>query len=348
MRVVAITVATVSVAAGTLAVNSPVRAASIGFDITSVRLGTPTAGAVSTVNGITYLNQTIPVTGFSANGVQWESGTSSLFEVTVRRSGSAPTDNFGNYNNREVITGERLPGDPPTTLRIPEPTTAQAALAANNILEVVDNVFVNTGYINGIQTDIERVDFVTPSGVNTSSDRAVTVLERGLNTVHDPFQIAPILSIDNAGNPTSYGNLISVPIGWGQTNLRPGGAANNNADYTIVTNSTGPFSNVLSVSQQIGGFLIPLSNLAAPGTTIYGYSLFAPDVNDSGNPANLLDWKNSAVFPTNTPNAVGGIDLVAINIGPVKAVPEPSGILGTLAFGAIGAGYLLKRQKVTT
>ncbi|OKH29366.1 hypothetical protein NIES2101_43475 [Calothrix sp. HK-06] len=59
-------------------------------------------------------------------------------------------------------------------------------------------------------------------------------------------------------------------------------------------------------------------------TTIYGYSLFAPDVNDNGNPANLLDWKNAAFFPQNTPNALGGLDLLSSSGRIATAVPEPS------------------------
>jgi hypothetical protein len=334
VKVAAITATTASISVLNLVVNFSAKAASLGFDVTSVGLGQLTQSSVSTVNGITYLNQTLPITSFSANGKTWLPGEAP-FEVIVRRSGSIPTDDFGNYNNREVISSELLPGASPTTLRIPEPTTTQATLRANNILETVDNVFVNTGYINGIQTDIERVDFVTSSGIKTSSDRAVTLFDRGPNDKHDPFKIAPILSIDSAGNPTSYGNLLSVPIGWGLTNLRPGGAADQNLNYTIVTNSTGAFSNVLNVSQQIGGILIPLSNLATPSTTIYGYSLFAPDVNDNGNPANLIDWKNASIFPLDTPNAVGGIDLVATNVGVAKAVPEPGMLLGTLFAGGL-------------
>lgn len=90
---------------------------------------------------------------------------------------------------------------------------------------------------------------------------------------------------------------------------------------TAITNSAGAFSNVLSVTQKFGSLLIPLSELATTGSKIYGYSLFSLDVNDRGNPINLLDWTNASVFPQDTPNTVGGIDLAATNIGVVKAVP---------------------------
>jgi len=327
--------------------TAPVQAASLGFTVTSITLEPLVDSPDSTVNGITYLNQSLPISGLTANSVDWTPGGFPTPVVTLRRGGYAATDDFGNFNDRQVISGERLPGDPVTTLRTPQPTTAQAALSQNNILLAVDNVFVNAGYINGIQTDIERVDFVISSGVKTSPKRAITIFERGPNTAHDAFQIAPILSIDSAGNPTSYGSLLSINAGWGQTNLRPGGAAGNNLDYTILTNSSGAFSNVLSVSQQIGGLLIPLSELAATSTAIYGYSLFAPDVNDESNPANLLDWTNAAVFPQNTPNSIGGLDLTAFNAGVVETVPEPASVLGLLALGTLGMGSALKKKKAS-
>ncbi|MEH2450100.1 hypothetical protein [Nostoc sp.] len=41
------------------------------------------------------------------------------------------------------------------------------------------------------------------------------------------------MSLDDAGNPTSYGSLISIAAGWGQTNLNPGSAADNNGNFTV-------------------------------------------------------------------------------------------------------------------
>ncbi len=320
-------------------------AIAVGFTVTSLSIGSLAEGSVSTINGITYLNQTLPINSLSANSVNWIPSGASIPIVTLRRGGYAPTDNFGNFNNRQVLWAERFPGDLETTVRIPIQTTTQAALSQNNILLGTDNLFVNTGFVNGIQTDIERADFTISGGVETSANQAIAILERGPNTAHDPFQIAPILSIDSAGNPTSYGDLLSIPIGWGQTNLRPGGAPNNNLDYTVLTNSSGTFTNVQTdQSQQVGGLLIPLSELSPTPTTIYGYSLFSPDVNDSGNPANLLDWTNAAVFPQDTPNTVGGIDLVAANLGVLKAVPEPSSIAEVLLFGVSIAAWKLKKK----
>ncbi|MCF2148884.1 hypothetical protein IQ276_021140 [Desmonostoc muscorum LEGE 12446] len=338
------TVAVVSIGFATTWGVAMDSAKAVGFTVDSVTLGSLTDGSDSTVNGVTYLNQSLPITGLSANSTNWTPDIFASPVITLRRGGYAATDNFGNFNNRQIAWGERLPGDPDSIVRIPQPTNTQAVLSQNNILQGSDNVFVNTGYINGIQTDIERVDFVFNTEVETSDKQAITIFDRGLNTAHDSFQIAPILSVDSAGNPTIYGSLISIAAGWGQTNLRPGGAADNNVNSTVLTDSTGAFGNVLSVTQQVGGLLIPLSELATTGSKIYGYSLFSPDVNDGGNPINLLDWTNASVFPQDTPNSVGGIDLVATNLGVVKAVPEPSFVAGVLLFSTFVIAGKLKNR----
>ena len=327
-------------AAGSTAISSA-NAATLTYDVTSVEYAPLVDGADSTVNGITYLNQSLPITTVTANSSKWAIGTYPKPVITLRRGGYAPADDFGNYNNRVVPSSERLVGDPETTVRAPQPTTAEAVLNQNNIFAAVDNVFVNAGYINGIQTDIERADFVFKDGLKTSSSLAIALFDRGPATAHDAFKIAPVLSIDNAGNPTSYGSLLSIATGWGQPNLRPGGGATDNLPYTVLTNSGGVFGNVLSVNQQVGGLLISLPEIST-ASTIYGYSLFSPDVTDGGNSGNLLDWKNSAFFPQNTPNAVGGLDLVA-GSGQIVAVPEPSTVLGSFAIGSLFVALKRKR-----
>ncbi|MBW4608025.1 MAG: PEP-CTERM sorting domain-containing protein [Hassallia sp. WJT32-NPBG1] len=320
------------IATGNIA-SSPAVAATLAKDVTGVSFGSLVDNPDSTVNGVTYLNQSLPITGVTANSVDWVFGTNLQPVVTLRRGGYAPPDNFGNYNNRQLILSEGVPELPSTTVRIPLPTTSEALLNQNNIFQGAENLFVNagnTGAIQELQTDIERADFVFKSGVKTSENLATVIFDRGLFDGHDPFKIAPILSIDAENNPTSYGSLISIAPGWGKTNLRPGGSTADNLTYPELTNSTGQFRVVNSVNQQVGGILLPLSLFSDTPISIYGYSLFAPDVNDSGNPVNLLDWTNAAFFPQNTPNATGGLDLLSGSGQIATAVPEPSTILGSL------------------
>lgn len=326
--------------------TSPATAATLGYDVTAIRYGPLTDSADSTVNSVTYLNQSLPVAGVVANSLDWAIGSYPQPVVTWRRGGYAPADNFGNYNNRQLILSEGVPGQP-TTVRTSQLTTAQALLNQNNILQGAENLFVNagnTGAIQELQTDIERADFVFQSGVTTSPTLAAVFFDRGLLAAHDGFKIAPILSIDAASNPTSYGSLISIASGWGDTNLRPGGGANDLLPYPELTNSTGEFRIVNSVNQQVGGIVLPLSLFSDTPTTIYGYSLFAPDVTDGGNSANLLDWKNSTYFPQNTPNASGGLDLLSGSGQIAAAVPEPTSVLSWLVVGGVFAAVKRKRR----
>jgi len=334
---------------GTLA-TSAATAATLTYDVTAIRYGSLTDGADSTVNGVTYLNQSLPVAGVVANSLDWVIGSYPQPVVTWRRGGYAPADNFGNYNNRQLILSEGVPGEL-TTVRTSQPTTVEALLNQNNILQGAENLFVNagnTGAIQELQTDIERADFVFQSGVTTSPALAAVFFDRGLLAAHDGFKIAPILSIDFASNPTSYGSLISIPGGWGGTNLRPDGGADDLLPYPELTNSTGEFRIVNSVNQQVGGIILPLSLFSDTPATIYGYSLFAPDVTDGGNSINLLDWKNSTYFPQNTPNAVGGLDLLSGSGQIAAAVPEPTTVFGSLVLGGMFTTLKRKRRSAQT
>ncbi|MDX2232186.1 MAG: PEP-CTERM sorting domain-containing protein [Leptolyngbyaceae cyanobacterium bins.349] len=321
-------------------------AATLAYDVTGVEYGPLTDGTDTTVNGVTYLNQSLPIKAVTANSLVWELGSFPQPVVTLRRGGYAPADNFGNYSDRQLVLSEGILGQP-TTVRTSLPTTTQALLNQNNILQGAENLFVNAGLPAGplqeLQTDVERADFVFQSGITISPILATVFFDRGLVGAHDGFKIAPILSVDAAGNPTHYGSLLSIATGWGTPNLRPGGGADNLLPYPELTNSTGDFRIVNTVTQKVGGILLPFSLFSDTPTTIYGYSLFAPDVTDGGNPANLLDWKNSTYFPQATPNAIGGLDLLA-GSGQVAAVPEPTTVLGFLVGGSLLAA--LKRKKV--
>lgn len=69
--------------------------------------------------------------------------------------------------------------------------------------------------------------------------------------------------------------------------------------------------------QTLGGIVIPTSALANPGQTIYGYSIFGPDVTCAS--AELVNVNNPCFPPTTGTN--GGIDLPAANLGAVLLQP---------------------------
>jgi hypothetical protein len=71
----------------------------------------------------------------------------------------------------------------------------------------------------------------------------------------------------------------------------------------------------------VQGIFFPINSLVtAPDNAnpIFGYSLFAVDVNGSG--AQLVNFNDTTIFPTTTTgdNAVGGLDLIAGGFGLIR------------------------------
>lgn len=335
---------------------APVRAATlVGDDVTSVNVGSLIDNPNAKVNNITYLNQSLPVTSLKTSTSSWNlSGISTT--LSLRRSG------VGTVAGRQIVWSERPTQNPTTTVRGTLPSTTEAALNQNNFFMGTDNLFVNAGSSNGNMSDVERVDFITSAlGVKVRDSKAVTIFERGSLTQHDGFKIAAITALDKNGLPSAYGKLYSVNAGWGKTALRTNSQSpipnpSPNPYYSVLNNTgtNGAFKNTADISSQnIGGVLITLDKLAAKGSKIYGYSLFAVDVDDKGNSNNLVNWKNSNIFKTNTQEGAtqggGGIDLVAVNTGivkdPTKEIPESSNSLALVLLGAAMAFVGFKSRK---
>jgi len=284
------------------------------YNVTGITTGSVVDEADSIINGVTYLNQTLPVTSVTAGTQTWVVGGLNNTTLSLRRSGG------GNAPDRQVVYGERETLDNPNIVRIPEPTTTQALLNANNLYGGTDNLFVNSAQSAGNMSDVERVDFVAQSGVTANATTAVGVFERGTNNSHDGFQIAAITGVDGSGTPTAFGDLKTIAAGWGTTPLRSVA----NPGYTVVNNSSGSFSNTANItSQNIGGVVITLDQLVTAGTTVYGYALFGADVTTGGDPNNLVDVTNNTYYPQNSGETVtqggNGIDLSTINLGIITA-----------------------------
>jgi hypothetical protein len=197
-----------------------------------------------------------------------------------------------------------------------------------------DNTFANG--LSASDGNIERIDFVFSAGLTVTPGLAFTVMDRGAINAHDGFKIAAITGWDSGTNtPTSYQLLVNQSTGWGPTNSVA------NFDYTLLryrASDNGGDANNLTVqnatstgNQGIAGLVFTGSALGlSNGQTIYGYSLFATDVTDGGNAANLVNFNNATFFPTNTSGAgAGGLDLAAVNGLALQdiafsAVPEPS------------------------
>jgi len=215
------------------------------------------------------------------------------------------------------------------------------ALKTNDVYVGVDNLFTNKGGFYGDNVRSERLDVVFSSGITASASKVFGVFDRGYQNgfnSHDPFKIAAITSVDANGNPTGYGQLISVAKGWGQTSLL--GSAITTIDLRNDPHNPNLTSPTTLLVQPVGGVLISTDDLAGAGTTIYGYSLFAYDVTGTGN--QLLDWTNKNYFPPNTNHVTNGLDLLSITgLIELHAVPEPA----SLSMLGLGAGAMLMRRR---
>jgi hypothetical protein len=337
--------AAVATGLGSLLVGSP----AIAFtSVTGVDLGSFTDGADSTVNGITYGGQSLPITGVTA-GTNWTTAGGVSTSLTLQRS-SGGTAN-------QIVWSEREGGALQTTVRTDVPSTTQAALAQTNIFQGTDNLFTNFNDNTPNFSNVERADFLAPGGITSATNLGASIFERGVATGHDSFKIAAITGLDGFGTPNSFGSLLSIS-NWGTTPLRTTtqtpAASPANPDYTVLNEgTTGSFTNTANLNngQNIGGVLIPLSELAAPGTTIYGYALFGNDtiVGGTCTAAGLADINNTACYPTTTAQANGGIDLMAGNFGVLQEVgvvpvPVPPQFIGT-ALSALLAAWKVRSGK---
>jgi Ca2+-binding RTX toxin-like protein len=187
----------------------------------------------------------------------------------------------------------------------------EVALFDDVINRGTDNIFANTTTQSDQNiNNIERVDYIATNGLTTSNTASdldsvgFLILERGGN---DKFKIAPILALDANGVPSEYGELVPIiEDEWGR-----------DISFTLETsvlrsdNSDGLLQRSADVTPQfVGGVYVSYTDLrVVAGETFFGYSLFANDVN--GTREQLVDFTNAAVFPTNTGEADGGLDLIA-------------------------------------
>jgi len=230
-------------------------------------------------------------------------------------------------NNRDILffAGNRTPGiniggqtNSNLTVNLNAGYVADmgTAFSQNNLLIGTDNIFSNTGNGNGNNNQIERVDVMIGAGYTIPDvyKYGFPILERGVYGAHDAFKIAIILAVDNLGNPTAYSNVVSVA----SANYNNASSANPVPDGTynyFLFRRNGNSSlqiNQHITDQGIGGVAFRFADFGiANGTTIYGYSIMANDFN-STNGADVINYTNTARFPTTTNETIGGLDILAV------------------------------------
>lgn len=173
----------------------------------------------------------------------------------------------------------------------------------------IDNDFENSTNTNN--NNIERVDHILPAGVSATdgTKAGFVVFDRGNGGGHDPFYIAAIKSLDAGGNPSAYYTPVLVAASNYGSNVSP------SVDYVTFRKNPADLRLLMmnnTATQYRDGVFLTLAALGvANRTTMYGYSLFGTDVTVTSTAA-LVDYTNSAVFPTGSDYSVGGLDQVAI------------------------------------
>jgi hypothetical protein len=289
----------------------------------------PTGGTTTDETNFTFNNQGLAVTSFRT--------ASSLYSVSGLATQAFTRRNAVNATQSSVWYQRNVD----SSFSAPHSEDYGQLLLGNNLYRGSDNTFANgTAASEG---NIERLDFVygTPLSANTSQGFAV--FDRGANNVHDAFGIALITGWDSINNvPTSYSTLYSQAANW-----TPATNVAADFDYTLFRYNTANNTSAATIAtetgiQGIGGIVFNIGNFGvAPGTPIYGYSIFGFDVTSGGNSTNLLDWTNATYYPTNTngTTGAGGIDLAAVNGVSFTLVPEPAAypLLGLVAAAACAA-----------
>ncbi|MBD1874652.1 DUF11 domain-containing protein [Nodosilinea sp. FACHB-131] len=233
--------------------------------------------------------------------------------------------------DRQLLFFEQTTATPTTlTLAPGQVGGIEEAMLSNIINRGIDNVFNNVPEVapggTGQETanNIERIDYIiTAPGITVpvadQGNVGFLILERGGN---DAFKIAAITALDGNGAPAAYGPLIDIGTGtWGASNdVQVASAVMRWDDQSDSTQPLFRPSHLVG-TQAVEGIFFPINSLVtAPDNAnpIFGYSLFAVDVNGSG--AQLVNFNDTTIFPTNTTglSAVGGLDLIAGGFGLIR------------------------------
>lgn len=228
--------------------------------------------------------------------------------VKLRRKANADVGDDRNYFNFwAAYSNIPAPGAASGTFDFtaPEVVNPEQAFATNNLNSGYDNIFQNS-IANPHFGNIERVDYIIPSGLTPRSDTdriqsGVVIIDRG---VGDPFKIAPILAIGPDSVPTLFGSLISVNA------LQFGGnLLGSNIDYAIMINDVSYKSESrpsTRSSQNLRGVYISLADLGiATNQVFYGYALFGSDVTTANADWNTYPNNSSSLSQLDPVNVMG-------------------------------------------
>ncbi len=245
------------------------------------------------------------ITGFIDAADQEYNLVAAVDQVKIQR-----VDNAKVQGERHILWYEQdSRTDTEINVKPTEFNTTEEGLSGDVINRGVDNIFVNSGNYDGNVNNIERIDFVATQGLssdqNILEDIGFLVMERGGN---DPFKIAAITAIDEAGNPTEFGSILQEVSAddWGDSSYAVSSEVMRHDPDDVNLRSTTELD-----SQAIGGVFISYASLGITADkTFYGFAIFPADIDASNDLVGLSD------FSTETPEKnnetfVGGLDLIS-------------------------------------
>lgn len=195
---------------------------------------------------------------------------------------------------------------------------ADAVYLTRNLNAGYDNILVNNDDegLGAIQAQTERVDIIWRTGIVTCAPQNAIfpVIDRGGN---DEVKVAAITSLDANGNPDGYSNMILI-----QDSDWPGTGQSFDNFLILRRQTLGeapiPIANIGTYvldaktslpqpPQIVQGVAVSFDDLSiASGQVVYGYSIFASDVDP-----NVHDLTDITTFPNTTLASNSGLDLVA-------------------------------------
>ncbi|WP_139240471.1 DUF4347 domain-containing protein, partial [Geitlerinema sp. PCC 9228] len=211
--------------------------------------------------------------------------------------------------------------------------TMEDVLLGRTLNRGVDNLFTNENNKEGNQNNIERVDFISTTGISAPASNKLeeigfALFERGGN---DEIKIAAITGIDENGQANSFGDAITVDFNSSSSVFDPP-----EQQFIFRKEPESNFQEADTTNQDIAGAFISYSDLnISNNQTFYGYAIFGSDVTDVNG-----DITDNGAYPRNTEDD-SGLDLVGS--GSVFAVngaaPPIVDLDSNDSSGATGTGY---------
>lgn len=323
---------------GPLTAQSPIVSFSASYQSASGAVGQYVAkpfsqGTFSGCSGTQYTytfsngaSNQYQLASFHANGNTFFVAPASASVVRLRRVNNSQVTGARSivYMETTTSTATACPSARALNFKPPYVDEMEDLLAAGMLNQGTDNVFTNASNSDGNNNNIERVDVIFSSGLNTAlpTQAGFAIFDRGVNYQHDAFKIAAIISLDATGNPAGFGPVKRCTAGNGSNNNGSWGhpsAVNGNkqlACYVMRKETSETYLRASAVvNQEIGGVFYTFADLGIKaGQPLYGYVLLGPDGIAAPTSSQLLNLNDASVYPTQTTEAMGGgLDLVAVN-----------------------------------